>query len=104
MIRSNILDPGMAERLDNLETLPTEGVVNSSSLGCYGDFGVCMSYTVMEALREEAVGEREILGKVAEGLAEYLSTGDIANTWRSLREIRHVNMTEKCIRRFKSCQ
>ena len=95
---------GMDQRLEEFGNPVTEGVVDRSGFGCYGNLGVCISLTAMEALMEDTVREGEIMTRVSRGLAEYLSTGDITNTWRDLREISHVVTAEKCIRKFKTCQ
>ena len=47
---------------------------------CYGDFGVCMSFTIMEALKEEAANEKDIMGGVDQGMAKCFSTGVLVKT------------------------
>ena len=81
----------------------SEEVSNSFSFGCYTDFGICLSSSLMMAMKEEKVTERDILTMVTNGLTEYLTTGDIRNTWKKLREIKHVLMAAKCLRNFKTC-
>ena len=57
----------------------------------------------MMAMKEEKVTEGYIMSNVAKGLAEYFTTGDIVNTWKQLREIKHVMMAAKCLRNLKNC-
>ena len=70
---------------------------------CQTYFGVCLLSTSMTALKERAVSELDILTMVAEGFAEYFSTGDIGETWEKLREIKHVMMAAQCLKDFKIC-
>ena len=51
------------------------------------EFGVCMYFTIMEALKEEAVNEKEIMCGVDQGLVKYFSTRVIVKTWINLNEI-----------------
>ena len=74
-----------------------------STLGCYGDFGFCLSSSVMMAMKEENVTEGDIMTHVAMGLSEYLTSGDIVNTWMELRKIEHVLMAAKCLKRLEMC-
>ena len=81
----------------------SEGDGTSSVFSCYTDFGFCLSSSVMMAMKEEKVTEKDIMSNVAKGLAEYFTTGDIVNTWKQLREIKHVIMAAKCLRNLKNC-
>ena len=56
----------------------------------------------MVALNERGVTEVELGSLVARGLAEYLSTGDISDTWKQLRSIKHVRMAAQCLK--DNCQ
>ena len=74
-----------------------------SVLGCYTDFGFCISSSVMVAMNEKTVTEGHIMTQVARGLAEYLTSGDIVNTWQDLRKIDHVLMAANCLKKLKLC-
>ena len=94
-------DLDILARLTDFTNLLSEGV--GSVFGCYADFGVCLSSSVMMAMREEQVTEGDIMTHVARGLAEYLSSGDIVNTWNEMRKIEHISMAVKCLTNLKVC-
>ena len=110
-LSSALLESGITHTLDKIEQDHAEeskrmarSVQRPGYIMCYLEFGVCLSITAMHALQDQSVEELEVLDMVGKGLAEYYRTGDIANTWVSLRQIEHVVLTEKCIRKFKICQ
>ena len=72
--------------------------------GCLPQLGVCLLSTSMVALNERGVTEVELGSLVARGLAEYLSTGDISDTWKQLRSIKHVRMAAQCLKDYNNCQ
>ena len=74
-----------------------------SLFGCYTEFGFCISSSVMVAINEKTVTEGHIMTQVARGLAEYLTSGDIVNTWQDLRKIDHVLMAANCLKKLKLC-
>ena len=111
ILREESLDSllsNLASNLDNFGELSSFGINadrDSSKFGyqCHINFGVCLSSTSMMALRERAVTEMDILTMVAEGLAEYFTTGYIADTWKKLRKINHVMMAAKCLNKYEIC-
>ena len=38
-----------------------------------------------------------------EGAGGVLHTGDISNTWKKLRSIKHVRMIAQCLHNYKTC-
>ena len=95
------------EDLDILASLTdftnSSSIGNGPVFGCYADFGFCLSSSIMMAMKEEKVTEGDIMINVAKGLAEYLTSGDIVNTWKELRKIEHVLIAAKCLQNFKLC-
>ena len=96
----NLLEKEIFENVNNMEKV---SLVEKSPFGCYLDFGVCLSYTVIEALKEDRWTEREIMVEVSKGFAEYLIDGQIKNTWKRLGDIHHVKLTVGCIKKLNSC-
>ena len=100
-LSSYVEDLDILASLTDFTNLSSEG--GESVFGCYADFGVCLSSSVMMAMKEEQVTEGDIMTHVARGLAEYLSSGDIVNTWNELRKIEHILMAAKCLKKLKVC-
>ena len=98
---SYVEDLDILASLTDFTNMSSEG--GGSVVGCYADFGVCLSSSVMMAMHEEKVTEGDIMTHVARGLAEYLSSGDIVNTWNELRKIEHILMAVKCLKNLKVC-
>ena len=96
---------GLADFGQSTSTFSSQGeeVTDSSAFKCFTDFGFCLSSSAMMAMKEDTVTEGDILTMVTDGLAEYVATGDIGNTWKKLREIKHVVMAAMCLQNFKIC-
>ena len=98
----------LAAGLENIGQLSSfemhaDGVTRKYKFQCHINFAACLSSTSMIALKERAVTEMDILAMVAEGLAEFFATGDIADTWRKLRKINHVVMAARCLNTYEIC-
>ena len=91
------------ETFEDRNKMEKVSLVEKSPFGCYFDFGVCLSYTVIEALKEGRWTEREIIVKVSNGFAEYFIDGQIKNTWKRIGDIPHVQLTIGCIKNLNSC-
>ena len=91
------------ELLEDLDILNILEKTHEEDFGCYGDLALCVATSVVVAFQEEAVTEKEIFEKVANGVGEYLTSGDIANTWQDLGRIQHVQMIAKCLKDFYTC-
>jgi hypothetical protein len=100
-LSSYVEDLDILASLTDFTNLSSEG--GGSVFGCYADFGVCLSSSVMMAMKEEQVTEGDIMTHVAGGLAEYFTSGDIVNTWKELRKIEHVLIAAKCLTNLKLC-
>ena len=91
------------ELLEDLGVLNSLDKTQEEDFGCYAGLALCVASSVVVAFQEEAVTEKEIFGKVANGVGEYLTSGDIANTWQDLGRIQHVQMIAKCLKDFYTC-
>ena len=91
------------ELLEDLDILNFLDKTQEENFGCYANLALCVASSVVVAFQEESVSEKEIFGKVANGVGEYLTSGDIANTWQDLGRIQHVQMAAKCLKDFYTC-